>query len=220
MAHAILFDLYDTLITAPWSDLATRWATQMAITPQEVSRGFDTTRTVRSRGGFESVHAESVAIIRACGVQPEPSIVNDLVDSQDAFLESHAVPFSDALAALEVFREGGIKTAIVSNCSRSTEAVVDRLGLRAAVDEVVLSFEVGSAKPDPEIFHHALKSLSVDRGLFVDDQIAYLDGADRIGLPTVQMIHPEARNPTPHQASHEVVASFTELREHVNQGLF
>ena len=220
MADAILLDLYDTLITAPWSDLATRWATQMAITPQEVSRGFDTTRSVRGRGGFESVHAESVAIIQACGVQPDPGLVKDLVDSKAAFLESHAAPFSDALVALEAFREGGMKTAIVSNCSRSTEAVVERLGLRDAVDEVVLSFEVGSAKPDSEIFHHALRSLNVDSGLFVDDQVAYLDGAARIGLATVQMIHPEARNPKPEHASHEVVTSFTELREHLRQAIF
>lgn len=220
MARAILLDLYDTLITAQWSDLFTRWATQMAITPQEVSRGFETTRSVRNRGGFESVHAESVAVLQACGVHPDAGLVSDLVDSQDAFLESHAVLFSDALAAIESFRAIGIKTAVVSNCSRTTEAVVDRLGLRDAVDEVVLSFEVGSAKPDSDIFHHALRSLNLDTGLFVDDQITYLDGAARIGLPTVQMIHPEARNPKPQQASHEVVTSFNELREHVSQAHF
>jgi FMN phosphatase YigB (HAD superfamily) len=80
--------------------------------------------------------------------------------------------------------------------------------------------EVGSAKPDSEIFHHALSRLNLDSGLFVDDQIPYLDGAARIGLPTVQMIHPEARNPKPQQASHEVVTSFPDLREHLNQALF
>lgn len=213
---AVLFDLYDTLITAPWSDLAHRWATRIGITPQEVSRGFDTTRGVRGRGGFESIHSETAAIVEACGIPPAANLVADLVLSQDEFLETEAVPFSDAFPAIESLRESGVKTAIVSNCSRSTQAVVNRLALRDRVDKVVLSFEVGSAKPDSEIFRHALRLLDVDTGLFVDDQISYLDGAARVGLSTVQMIHPEARNPKPPQATHDVVTSLVELTEHVN----
>jgi putative hydrolase of the HAD superfamily len=216
--NAILFDLYDTLITAPWSDLAHRWATRIGITPDEVSRGFDTTRDVRGRGGFESTHIETAAIVEACGVSPSADLVADLVVSQDEFLEAQAVPFGDAFATMESLRENGVKTAILSNCSRSTQPVVDRLGLRDAVDKVVLSFEVGSAKPDSEIFRHALRLLDVDSGLFVDDQIAYLDGAARVGLSTVQMIHPEARNPRPPQATHDVVTSLAELAERVNDG--
>lgn len=220
MVNAILFDLYDTLITAPWSDLAKRWATLMGTTPQEVSRGFDSTRNARGRGMFESIHAETAAIVEACAIPPDPSLLSDLVNSQDSFLEAQAVPFSDALTALESLRRDGVKTGIVSNCSRSTEAVVDRLGLRDTVDQVILSFEVGSAKPDPEIFDHATRLLDVDTGLFVDDQSAYLDGAARVGLSTVQMIHPEARNPKPPQAGHDVVASLTQLIERVNDASF
>lgn len=216
MVDAILFDLYDTLITAPWSDLAKRWATRMGITPQEVSRGFDSTRKGRGRGLFESIHAETAAIVEACAIPPDPGLLSDLVNSEDSFLEAHAVPFSDAFATLESLRRDGVKTAIVSNCSRSTEAVVDRLGLRDTVDEVILSFEVGSVKPDSEIFDHAIRLLNVETGLFVDDQIAYLDGAARVGLSTIQMIHPEARNPRSPQGGHEVVASLTELIERVN----
>ncbi len=113
MVNAILFDLYDTLITAPWSDLAKRWATRMGITPQEVSRGFDSTRKGRGRGLFESIHAETAAIVEACAIPPDPSLLSDLVNSEDSFLEAHAVPFSDAFATLESLRRDGVKTAIV-----------------------------------------------------------------------------------------------------------
>ena len=118
-----------------------------------------------------------------------------LLDVTEGDSGVEAVPFSDAFPAIESLRESGVKTAIVSNCSRSTQAVVNRLGLLDRVDKVVLSFEVGSAKPDSEIFRHALRLLDSDAGLFVDGQTSYLDGAARVGLSTVQ-INP-SRGPQP-----------------------
>ena len=78
-----------------------------------------------------------------------------------------------------------MKTALVSNCSHSTRPVVDRLGLEAEFDAVVLSFEVRAMKPDPAIYRAALEQLGgVRRSAPCSSTISprYCDGAAAIGL--------------------------------------
>lgn len=57
----------------------------------------------------------------------------------------------------------------------------------ALFDDIVLSFQVGLAKPDPQIFMMAAERLGVepDECVFVDDLSKYLLGAESIGMSTV-----------------------------------
>lgn len=213
---AVLFDLYDTLVTAPWSEFMSEWALRMGLPFEKVRQGFDATWTVRDRGGFSSLHAQTAATVEACGVPADAALVTELAIFEEEFLESQVVLFSDAITALRSMQAEGVTTAIVSNCSLTTSALVDRLGLRDEVDLVILSFEVGHVKPDEEIFRHALDLLGLDTALFVDDQVAYLDGAASVGLSTVQMIHDEARNPRPSTGDHEVVSSLAEVKDRLD----
>jgi FMN phosphatase YigB (HAD superfamily) len=59
---------------------------------------------------------------------------------------------------------------------------------------VILSFEVGVAKPDPGIYLAALEAVAAraDETLFVDDQAAYCDGAAALGIETVLLVRPDA----------------------------
>ena len=86
--------------------------------------------------------------------------------------------------------------AVVSNCSHSTRPIVERLGLEDEADAVVLSFEVGVAKPDAGIYLTALERLRVapDEAVFVDDQAAYCDGATATGM-TSYLIQREGAMP-------------------------
>lgn len=57
----------------------------------------------------------------------------------------------------------------------------------ALFDDVVLSFQVGLAKPDPKIFTLAAERLGVqpEECLFVDDLARYLIGAEKVGMKTL-----------------------------------
>jgi putative hydrolase of the HAD superfamily len=78
---------------------------------------------------------------------------------------------------------------VVSNCSHSTRPIVERLKLEDEADEVVLSFEVRVAKPEPGIYLDALGRVRVEpaEALFVDDQTRYCDGAEAVGLKAVRI---------------------------------
>jgi HAD superfamily hydrolase (TIGR01509 family) len=64
----------------------------------------------------------------------------------------------------------------------------------ARFDAVVVSYEVGCAKPDPAIFQLTLDRLRVAAAdaLFVDDRLENLEGARRVGLKTLHFAGPEA----------------------------
>ena len=86
--------------------------------------------------------------------------------------------YPDAVAVLDALRANGIRTAVVSNIAWDVRPTLTAAG--AVADEVMLSFEVGAAKPDPRIFEITLKRLGVDaaEALMVGDS-EVKDGAAR-----------------------------------------
>lgn len=68
--------------------------------------------------------------------------------------------YPDTVDVLNRLRHNGIRTAVVSNIAWDIRSVLQAAG--ADADEIVLSFEVGAAKPDPRIFAAALAALGVD----------------------------------------------------------
>ena len=97
-------------------------------------------------------------------------------------------------ALLEALRNRGLRLALVSNTASPQwllQPVLERQGLVARVDAVVLSSEVGKRKPHPAIFERALSELDVrsDDALFVGDRLdADVFGAARVGMRTVQAL--------------------------------
>jgi len=98
-------------------------------------------------------------------------------------------------ALARVFREGGGRTAFLSNGVPEAMARIraDR-PLERWFDVVIVSCEVGVAKPDPTIFELCLTRLKVKprQALFVDDRIENLEGAASVGLRTFHFAGPDA----------------------------
>ena len=127
------------------------------------------------------------------------------------FSETGIELWDDALPVVGELRRRGVKTALISNCSHSTRAVVDRLGLAEAFDTIVLSFEVGLRKPDPAIYRVGLDRLGVtaDRAVFVDDQPDYCDGAAALGITT--FLIDRSGDTTPDEDGHRVISDLRVL---------
>lgn len=86
--------------------------------------------------------------------------------------------YPDTVTVLNGLRNNGIRTAVVSNIAWDVRSVLLPAG--ADADEFVLSYEVGSAKPDRRIFEVALSRLGVNAAdsLMVGDSVEN-DGAAR-----------------------------------------
>lgn len=118
-----------------------------------------------------------------------------LYDALYATMLDQWVPYDDALPTLRALRAAGIRTAVLSNVGIDLGPVLDASGIRAAVDAVVMSYQVGYAKPDPEIFEHALAQLVVraENTLMVGD--SWRDDAGAAGLGIRTLLLPRTHGP-------------------------
>lgn len=83
------------------------------------------------------------------------------------------------------------KVGMISNISNDwiTSIFLDNLE-QDLFDEMVLSYEVGLAKPDKRIYELALQRLgaSASQTIFVDDNKDFCDSAEKVGITTIHFV--------------------------------
>jgi len=129
----------------------------------------------------------------------EPSIASDMADAFIAGLSEHGDLYPGARDVLETLN-GRVAMAVVSNgLGEVVHARLDRLDVRDMFDVVVVSSEVGVAKPDPGIFDVAFERLGrPDKSatLMVGDSLTSdIAGGATYGIDTC-WYNPDGRRPT------------------------
>lgn len=211
MPAAVLFDLYDTIVISDWSRWTRITADLLGVDRDTVERAYAITRRARNTGDYPDVEAETRAVIEAMGiVEPPLDLIRSVASAQFEFQRDEIRLEPDVVPVASELRGRGVRTALVSNCSHHTVDTVERLGLHGLLDEIVLSFQVRTAKPDARIYELALEALEVapHDTLFVDDQVTFCDGARALGIDTRLLIRPHAAPPegiSPDTNGHEVI---------------
>jgi epoxide hydrolase-like predicted phosphatase len=79
---------------------------------------------------------------------------------------------------------GKYKTGLISNNWGDLRESLVREKFDDAFDTIIISAEVGVAKPDPKIFQIALKQAGVrpNEAVFVDDFYANIEGCEKVGM--------------------------------------
>jgi putative hydrolase of the HAD superfamily len=96
--------------------------------------------------------------------------------------------FPDAPAALRRLQRAQFRLALVSNWQCGLRHFCDELGLAAFFQEILASAEIGSEKPDPQIFQEACRRLRLapERVLHVGDTLVDdVQGARQAGIRAV-----------------------------------
>lgn len=96
------------------------------------------------------------------------------------------LPYPDTLPAVSALAERGVRTAVVSNIGWDPRPVLTAHGIADLVDAILLSYEEGHVKPDPEIFKAACSRLGVHprHTLMVGDDRRADGGATAVGIRT------------------------------------
>lgn len=100
--------------------------------------------------------------------------------------------YADARLALDRWHRGP-RLVVVSNFDRRLRGVLADLGVADRFERVVLSSEVGAAKPDPLVFETAVAAAGVAIGQCLhvgDDRQRDIAGARAIGLRTYRVRRP------------------------------
>ena len=196
--EACLVDAYDTIVTCDFSILRNELSALAGISPVTWQVEYARIGPLVSDGRISKAEAFT-RLLRAADREASPALVAELVRQDQELLLAHARLFDDAIPFLRGLRDRGIKIAIVSNCTENTRPLLIKHGLDALADTLVLSCEVRSAKPEPEIFRCALDRLGVaaEAAVFVDDQAGYCAGSVAAGIGAVQIIRGEMDGQVP-----------------------
>lgn len=119
------------------------------------------------------------------------------------------------LPFLQALKERGIKTAIGS-ASKNTMLILKKLGLDDAFDAVIDGNATAKAKPDPEVFLLAAKSLGLapEQCAVFEDAAAGVQAANSGGMMSFGLGRPEIL----HEARHVMpdLKNYTELLKYFN----
>ena len=199
--RGVVFDFHETLVTArdpgawveaAWRHLGRDASPAAALGPE----GFERVRT-----GIAQVWRHAAVIDPDGGRDLDPGrhravfqqvmelsgVEEDLGTALYAVMTRQWVPFDDVLPVLAALREREVATLVLSNVGIDIRDHLDRAGIAALVDDVVLSFEVGVVKPRPEIFARALARLRLpaDEVLMVGDNARDDTGGVALGIRTL-----------------------------------
>jgi putative hydrolase of the HAD superfamily len=115
----------------------------------------------------------------------DPAIVAQL---RLADAECWSLQNSALVSWLDELRAAALRVALLSNMPREQWASLrESLAWLSLCDVVALSYELGIAKPDPDIYRRCLDQLACPARevLFVDDDPENVDAAARLGINTV-----------------------------------
>ncbi|MDX6421585.1 MAG: putative hydrolase of the superfamily [Trebonia sp.] len=193
MVRACLIDVYDTILESRFLPRMESVIAPLGIAIGDWLAEWEKMREDRDRGKLTTA-VSFARTLSAFGIEPEPALVADLSRRDAEFSRAYARLCEDTVPFLEWLRSNGVLTALVSNCADTTRPQLERLGMIPLVDAVILSCEVGSMKPYPEIYVTALEELGVAAvdAVFIDDQPTFCVGAEAVGIRPIQIARAEA----------------------------
>ena len=188
MSHlqAVVFDLYETLITLfdpawkPCPSIAER----LGVDEAAFDEAWRQSRNRRGRGLIDCVAAlREIGVV--LGRTPSEAVIRQLYEER---LLDRAKPFlqieSEILQMVRDLR-AIVKMGLISNVAPEEVAAWDGCALAPYFDVVVFSYQVGLMKPEAQIYHLACERLGVspDVAMFVGDGASReLEGAASAGL--------------------------------------
>lgn len=184
--RAVLLDVFDTVLTVDFDAALGGLVGASGLARDDWVAGF-TMHRQNIMTGAVTLEQAFAATFELAGEAPRD--LSALIRRDVELLQEHATLYADVIPFIDEVRRRGISVAFVSNCTPNTGPLLQELGLADHADHVVLSYEVGSAKPDAAIYRAALGALSVNpaEAVFVDDQAAYCSGAEELGMTAVRI---------------------------------
>jgi putative hydrolase of the HAD superfamily len=185
-ARAVIFDLYETLITLfdpawkPGPSIAER----LGVDEAAFSEAWRQSRNRRDRGVLDfsaALREISVALERV----PDEALIRQLYEER---LSDKTKPFlriEDGVLQMVRDMRAVVKMGLISNVAPEEVAAWDGCALAPYFDVVVFSYQVGLMKPEAQIYHLACERLGVspDAAIFVGDGASReLEGAASAGL--------------------------------------
>src|SRR5512133_2520002 len=111
----------------------------------------------------------------------------------DHWKDSIGTHIDGTVELMKRLKKAGYSLYGLSNWSTETfPLMLEKYDFFKLLDDIIISGEVGSVKPEPEIFHIALQRIgkTAKECLFIDDSLANIEQARKMGFATVHFQSP------------------------------
>ncbi len=200
--HAILFDLFGTLITAESDDNAHRALSEkLAHIHNYVFSGEEHFQLyyelIHGRRSREKIASSTKAVWEALRELSRKYGFELKIDYPSVrklhlmFHIAYAEPYPDAVDALKKAKALCGKIGLVSDADNDmVYGILYRLGLLRYLDTIVTSEEIGVSKPDPKLFLVAAERLGVrpENTAMIGDSWKDVEGAKNAGMKAVLVL--------------------------------
>ncbi len=192
MSKAVIFDMFETLITHFNSPLyfGKQIAEDMGIPEKKLREIWDSTDGARTIGKM-TLEEVLEQILRASDKYDAELVKKIAKKRTDTKIECFNHLHEEILPMLEELKKRKLKVGLISNCYFEEAAVIKNSVLWQYFDRAYLSCEQGIAKPEEEIFDRCVKGLGVayEECLYVGDGgSCELETAERLGMKPVQAV--------------------------------
>lgn len=192
MIKAVIFDMYETLITLFESPLyfGTEIAEDAGLPGELFTTQWRLSEIDRTTGKI-TVDEVIEKILRDNNRYTEERF-NQIISKRIAFKEevfNHMHP--EIIPMLEALRDNGIKIGLISNCYSEEAMVIKKSILYKYFDAVCLSYDDGIRKPDHKIYRLCLERLNLraEECLYVGDGGSNeLAAAGEVGMKPAQAV--------------------------------
>lgn len=192
MRKAVIFDMYETLITHFQSPLyfGTQMAIDAGITQDRFKELWEPTEKDRTIGKMTLERALETVLKgnRRYSKELLDRMVQKRIQVKEAcFDHMH----EEIIPLLRSLKTKGIMVGLISNCFSEEADVIRKSVLFQYFDAICLSYEQGVQKPDAEIYRRCMEQLHVEAGecLYVGDGGSFeLEAAQAIGMKAVQAV--------------------------------
>lgn len=190
MIRAVIFDMYETLITHYLCPLyfGAQMARDTGVSEEKFQAIWHATNDERTTGRmtFEEVIERILRENDCYSEKLLAEVVEKRIETKkECFRHLHP----EILPMLTELKEMGIKIGLISNCFSEEVEPIRESELAKYFDVVCLSYEQGLQKPEPEIFQRCMELLSVSAGecIYIGDGGSQeLEAARSIGMNAIQ----------------------------------
>ena len=190
MIKAVIFDMYETLITQFESPLyyGIQMAKDVGLTPEEFLPSWR--KTEIDRGTGKMTFEQSIELVLKEHNLYSYELYHKIVDKRiaiqaDCFHHLH----EEIIPMLSELKIKGMKMGLISNCFSEEAKLIRESELYPFFDVACLSYEEGIMKPEKEIFYRCMSRLGVqpEECLYVGDGGSQeLETACELGMQVVQ----------------------------------
>lgn len=186
-SRVVVFDFGGVVARADTTQMANFLINSFNINKEELSNSMRSMQIYVSNGGSEKQFWEQFAVSKKI-ILPE-----DWFDQFGIIIKKSINEIPETIILVKMLQSQGYQTAMLSDVTQYQAEIIRKIGYYNLFSPVLLSYEIGVKKPNPEAFQILLKKLNKPASsvLFIDDKIENVEAAKNQGIDAIHFNNPK-----------------------------